>query len=195
MTGGHLALEVVPSLRYETPSLVLSVRTLTCLERSDPRGAFTDNSMHMRFSADEHTFSRRSQVSAHGMTVLLRRTPSQTAPRHSPRTGVLRSSDDTLCNFERGLSPQRRWATFMPSKPSETAKSMSSRNETPSLVRSVWTFAGFPAQHNACFPLPKERGFDNLSRKTKLMTFSFDLNDRTLAGPPLTTQYACVSLS
>ena len=25
------------------------------------------------------------------------------------RTGVLRSSDDTLCNFERGLSPQRRW--------------------------------------------------------------------------------------
>ena len=46
---------------------------------------------------------------------------------------------------------------------------MSSRNETPSLVRSVRTFAGFPAQHNACFPLPKERGFDNLSRKTKLM--------------------------
>ena len=25
------------------------------------------------------------------------------------RTGVLRSSDDILCNFERGLSPQRRW--------------------------------------------------------------------------------------
>ena len=28
MTGGHLDLEVVASLRYETPSLVLSVRTL-----------------------------------------------------------------------------------------------------------------------------------------------------------------------
>ena len=55
MTGGHLVLEVVASLRYETPSLVLSVRTLTGLERSDPRGASTDNSMHMRFSADEHT--------------------------------------------------------------------------------------------------------------------------------------------
>ena len=26
-----------------------------------------------------------------------------------PRTGVLKSSDDTLCNFERGLFPQRRW--------------------------------------------------------------------------------------
>ena len=26
-----------------------------------------------------------------------------------PQTGVLRSSDDTLCNFARGLSPQRRW--------------------------------------------------------------------------------------
>ena len=87
---------------------------------------------------------------------------------------------------------------------------MSSRNETPSLIRSVRTFARFPAQHNACFPLPKERGFDNLSKKNNLMavdyhdlemvascrheTFSFDLNDRTLAGPPLTTQYACVSL-
>ena len=57
MTGGHLVLEVVASLRYETPSLVLIVRTLTSLERSDPRGAFTDNSMHMRFSAEEHTFS------------------------------------------------------------------------------------------------------------------------------------------
>ena len=26
-----------------------------------------------------------------------------------PRNGVLQSSDDTLCNFARGLSPQRRW--------------------------------------------------------------------------------------
>ena len=26
-----------------------------------------------------------------------------------PRTGVLKSSDDSLCNFARGLSPQRRW--------------------------------------------------------------------------------------
>ena len=26
-----------------------------------------------------------------------------------PRTGVLRSSDDTLCHFARGLSPQRGW--------------------------------------------------------------------------------------
>ena len=26
-----------------------------------------------------------------------------------PRTGVLKSSDDTLCNFTRGLSEQRRW--------------------------------------------------------------------------------------
>ena len=55
MTGGHLVLEVVASLRYETPSLVLSVRTLTGLERSDPRGACMDNSMHIQFSADEHT--------------------------------------------------------------------------------------------------------------------------------------------
>ena len=47
MTGGHLVLEVVASLRYETPSLVLSVRTLPGLERSDPRGASTDNSMRV----------------------------------------------------------------------------------------------------------------------------------------------------
>ena len=48
------------------------------------------------------------------MTVLLRRTPTQTASRHSAslpvhEIGVLQSSDDTLCNFARGLSPQRRW--------------------------------------------------------------------------------------
>ena len=51
-------------------------------------------------------------MSAHGMTVLLRRTPTQTAAlcfTACPQTGVLRSSDDTLCNFARGLSPQRRW--------------------------------------------------------------------------------------
>ena len=47
MTGGHLVLEVVASLRYETPSLFLSVRILTGLERSDPRGASTDNSMQV----------------------------------------------------------------------------------------------------------------------------------------------------
>ena len=50
------------------------------------------------------------------------------------RTVVLRSSDETLYNFERGLSPQSRWATFMPSKPSETAKSISSRHETLGFV-------------------------------------------------------------
>ena len=47
MTRGHLVLEVVDSLRYETPSLVLSVRTLPGLERLDPRGASTDNSMRV----------------------------------------------------------------------------------------------------------------------------------------------------
>ena len=47
MTGGHLVLEVVASLRYETPSLFLSVRTVPGLERSDPRGASTDNSMRV----------------------------------------------------------------------------------------------------------------------------------------------------
>ena len=51
-----------------------------------------------------------------------------------PRSGVLRSSDDTLCNFERGLFPQSRWATSTPSKPSETAKSISSRHETLGFV-------------------------------------------------------------
>ena len=48
------------------------------------------------------------------MTVLLRITSN--ADRITalcftacPQTSVLRSSDDTLCNFARGLSPQRRW--------------------------------------------------------------------------------------
>ena len=45
------------------------------------------------------------------MNVPLQRTPKQTASRHSDslpvhRTGVLLSSDDTLCNFALGLSPQ-----------------------------------------------------------------------------------------
>ena len=39
LIDGHLVIEVESSLRYETPSLVLSVRTLTDLERSDPHGS------------------------------------------------------------------------------------------------------------------------------------------------------------
>ena len=77
MTDGYLVLEVVCSHRYETPSLVLSVRTLTDLERSDPHGSSTDNSMHMRFSADEHTTVFLQELSEGTWCRMICRSPVQ----------------------------------------------------------------------------------------------------------------------
>ena len=59
-------------------------------------------------------------------TVLLRRTPTQTASRHSASLPVhelvLCGLPMTHSNFARGLSPQRRWASFIPSNTQDCSK-------------------------------------------------------------------------
>ena len=71
--------------------------------------------------------------------VLLRRTPTQTETRHSDSLTVQElvslGLPMTLSATSNGDFPhKRRWATFMPSKPSETGKSISSRHETLGFV-------------------------------------------------------------
>ena len=109
-----------------------------------------------------------------------------------PRTGVLKSSDDTLCNFERGLSPQRCW---------EHAPCVRRRNACPRtgvLRSSDDTLCncerGLSPQRRWATFMPSKPSETAKSISSRHETHGFVLKCSDPCGPPWPRRCACISM-